>query len=262
MHTSRSVFATSLRHLVLATAALACALPVASTMAGPLDWVGGEKIQGSGNVRKQTRELAHFTGVSLSLPASMELRIGNTEGITIEADDNILPHIETVIEGGVLKIRPVKRNMQLNVRHLKIVVNAKEVEKLSLGGSGSIESDALRGKKLTFDLGGSGSINLKGIEAEAVAVSVGGSGNLKSGAGTAGTLSVSIGGSGDVDVGQVKSGDASVSVAGSGEAIVWASGELSVTIAGSGDVNYYGDPRLSRSVVGSGGTRRLGGAPR
>ncbi|UUZ55120.1 hypothetical protein LP419_04450 [Massilia sp. H-1] len=30
----------------------------------------------------------------------------------------------------------------------------------------------------------------------------------------------------------------------------------------SGDVNYYGDPKISRSVVGSGGTRRLGGAPR
>ena len=251
-----------LRHLLLAAAIVACALPGASAVAGPLDWLGGEQIKGSGTIKKQSRELTHFTGVSLNLPGSMELRIGTSENVTLEGDDNILPLIETVIEGGVLKIRPIKRNMNLQMRNLKIVVNAKEVERLSLGGSGSIDADALRGKKLTIDVGGSGSINVKGMEAETIAVSVGGSGNFKSGGGATDSLSVSIGGSGDVDVGQVRSRDASVSVAGSGEAIVWASNDLSVTVAGSGDVNYYGDPRVSRSVVGSGSTRRLGAAPR
>ena len=263
MHTSTdSTLATSLRGMLLAAAVFAGTVPAGSTLASPLDWIGGEKVQGSGAIKKQTRELAHFTGVSLNLPGSMEVRIGNTESITIEADDNIVPLIDTVIESGVLKVRPIKRNMNLQARHLKFIVNAKQVERLSLGGSGAIEADALRGKKITVDLGGSGSISVKGMEAEAIALSVGGSGNLKSGAGSAGSLSVSIGGSGEVDVGQVRSRDASVSVAGSGEATVWVSNDLSVTIAGSGDVNYYGDPRLSRSVVGSGGTRRLGGAPR
>lgn len=257
-----STISTALRHAVLAASILACAIPATQAVAGPLDWVAGEKIQGSGNVKKQTRELAHFTGVSLSLPGSMELRLGNSENITIETDDNLLAHIETTIENGVLKIRPLKKNTQLQTRHLKIVVNAKEVERLALGGSGSIDADALRGKKLQFDLGGSGSINLKGMESEAVSINVGGSGNLRSGTGNAGSLSVSIGGSGDVDVGQVRSKDASVSVAGSGEAVVWATGDLSVTIAGSGDVNYYGDPRVSRSVIGSGSTKRLGASAR
>ncbi len=200
--------------------------------------------------------------MSLNLPANLELRIGTSEGITIETDDNLLPLIDSVIENGVLKIRPTKRNAQLQTRHMKIVVTAKEVERLALGGSGSIDADALRSKKLQFDLGGSGSIRLKGMEGESVAVTVGGSGNFKSGPGKAANLSVSIGGSGDVDVGQVQVGNAAVSVAGSGTSVVWASAELSVTIAGSGDVHYYGDPKLSHTVVGSGGTKRLGTAPR
>jgi hypothetical protein len=261
MHT-KTILTNSLRHVAVAVSVLACALPATQALASPLDWVANDKVQGSGNVKKQARELAHFTGVSLSLPANMELRIGNTESVSIETDDNLLPLIETVIENGTLKIRPTKRNSILHARTMKIVVVAKEVERLALGGSGSIESDALRGKKLSFDLGGSGSIRLKGVEGDAVAISVGGSGNFKSGGGKADSLSVSIGGSGDVDVGQVQTSDASVSVAGSGTAIVWASSGLSVTIAGSGDVNYYGDPKVSRSVVGSGGTKRLGGAPR
>jgi hypothetical protein len=248
--------------LLLAMSLFACAIPATQALASPLDWIAGDQVKGNGNVKKQVRELAHFNGVSLSLPGNLELRIGNTEGITIETDDNLLPLIETVIENGTLKIRPTKRNTNLQARSMKIVVTAKDVERLALGGSGSIDSDALRGNKLQFDLGGSGSIRLKGMDAESVAITVGGSGNLKSGGGKAANLSVSIGGSGDVDVSQVQVSEASVSLAGSGTANVWATSGLSVTIAGSGDVNYYGDPKVSRSVVGSGGTRRLGGAPR
>ena len=252
----------TLRHITFAIAVLAGAVTATHAMASPLDWVAGERVQGNGTIKKQARTIGHFTALSLSLPGDVELRIGNTEGITIETDDNLLPLIETVIEDGMLQVRPIKRNLNMQTRHMKITLNAKTIERLAVGGSGSITSDRLRGDKLTFHIGGSGSINVKGIDGQAVAVSLGGSGDFTSGPGTIGTLSVNIGGSGDVDAGQLKSGEASVSVAGSGAATVWASDRLSVSIAGSGDVNYYGDPQVSRSVVGSGGTKKLGSAPR
>jgi hypothetical protein len=258
----QSTLSSRLRQVVIAAAVVACAVPLTFAVAGPMDWLAGAKVQGSGKVQKQTRALAHFTGVNLNVPGDMELRLGTTESITIETDDNLLPLIESVIEDGVLKIRPVKRNTNLHTRNMKIVVMAKNIDRLALSGSGSIDADPLKAGKLQFDIGGSGSINVKGIDAEAVAISLGGSGDMKSGAGRAGSLSVSIGGSGDVDVGKVQATDASVSVAGSGEAIVWANAGLSVTIAGSGDVNYYGDPKVSKSVLGSGDVTRMGAAPR
>lgn len=257
-----SPLAIALRHLVLAGAALACALPAMQLSASPMDWVAGGTIQGNGNIKKQSRELGSFSGLSMAVPGNVELRLGTGENITLETDENLLAEIATVIEDGVLKIGPVKRNAHLKTRTMKIWVNAKQIERIALGGSGSINSDSLRASKLQFDLGGSGSINLKGMESDAVSVNLGGSGNFKSGVGNATTLSVSIGGSGDVDLGQVRARDASVSVAGSGEAVVWASHALNVTIAGSGDVGYYGQPKLSRTVIGSGTTRHLGGAPR
>ncbi len=251
----------NLRHLVLAVAALICMLPHAKVQSSPLDWITGEKIDGSGKIQKQTRELAHFTGVSLSLPGQLEIRIGTTENIVIETDDNILPHIQTVIEDGVLKLRPLKKNTDFRTRTLKMIVTARSVDRIALGGSGSVDADLLRGDKLRFDLGGSGSINLKGIEGKSAVVTVGGSGRLQSGPGSVDKVSISIGGSGDVDLGRVKSQEASVSVAGSGRTTVWASTTLSASIAGSGGVNYYGNPKTSKTVAGSGGLNRLGDAP-
>lgn len=254
----------SLTRLALAAAcALAFAAPAQQALASSfISWGGGEQVQGSGNVTRQARQVEHFTGLAVAVPANIELRIGNTEGVTIETDDNLQALIETVVENGTLKIQPAKRNLDIRTRNLKIVVQARSIERLALVGSGSVDADPLRAATLKFDLGGSGSINVKKVEAESVAVTIGGSGDLKVGGGNARQVSVTIGGSGNVGLGRVKADSASVKVGGSGEATVWATSTLSMTIAGSGDVNYYGDPTLSKSVVGSGGARRLGAAPR
>jgi hypothetical protein len=227
-----------------------------------MGWPGGERVQGNGIIKKQTREPGHFTGVAIGLSGNTELRIGNTESITIETDENLLPLIETVIENGTLQVRPTRRNMNLQSRSMHIIVTAKEVRNLVLGSSGSIVSDALKAPHLSITLGGSGSINVKGVDSRETSLVIGGSGNLKVGAGSTDSLSITIGGSGDIDATQVKAKDVSVTVGGSGTANVWAESDLSATIAGSGDVNYYGDPRVSRNVLGSGGTKRLGAAPR
>ncbi len=185
----------ALRAIVLSLSALAMTLPAVQAHASGNSWFSSSQVKGNGNINKQSRDLAHFTGVAFSLPGNVELRLGNTESITIETDDNLLPLIETVIEDGTLRIRTVKKNTNIDTRHLKIVVQAKDIERLSLGGSGSIESDALKGKKVQIDLGGSGSINVKGVDAESLSVTLGGSGNLKAGSGTTKKLSLSIGGS-------------------------------------------------------------------
>jgi len=239
-------------------AALACAMVPAAAGGWPF---GGEQVQGSGTVKRQVRQVAHFNGLAFEMPGKLELRLGDSEGVTIEADDNLLPLVETVVENGTLKIRPTKRNMNLRTRNLKVVVQARQIERLALGGSGSIDADSLRAPRLNIDLGGSGEIHVHKLDSDAVAVTLGGSGDFKAGGGSARKLSVSIGGSGTVDMGRVQSDSASISVAGSGEATVWARNELSMTIAGSGDVNYYGDPRVSKSVVGSGDARRIAAAP-
>jgi hypothetical protein len=246
----------ALRHIVLALSALAFVVPAAQVSAGN-SWTS-ENVKGNGSIKKQARELGHFTGVSFGLPGTMEIRLGNTESVTIETDDNLLPMIETVVDDGTLRVRAVKRNTNFDTRTLKFIVTTKQLERLSLGGSGTVDADVMRGGKMHVDIGGSGNINVKGIEGDTVSVSVGGSGNLKAGPGSAKRLSVSIAGSGDVSMGQVKAGEASVSIAGSGNATIAVRDNLSASIVGSGDVEYYGDPKVSKTVMGSGSARKIG----
>ncbi len=244
------------RHLLAAAAALALAAPAFA-------WnFGGENIQGSGKVRTEARKADHFSGVDLSVPGEVELRLGSGEGVSIESDDNVLPLIETRVENGTLQIRPVRDNLNLHPRTLRITVNAREIDHLNLAGSGSISADTLRAHSFKASLAGSGSIKARAIEGDSLAIRLAGSGDLAVNGGNVKDLKIAILGSGDVDVGKLKATDVRVKTSGSGNSKVWASGTLEVSVAGSGDVDYYGDPRVSRSVAGSGEVTRLGSAPR
>ncbi|MEG2029143.1 MAG: head GIN domain-containing protein [Janthinobacterium sp.] len=248
------------RALLLAAGACALAAPAAPALASPLEWISGNSIQGSGKLQKQTREAGSFHGVALNVPGNVELRIGNTDSITIEADDNILPLIDTAVENGTLRIRPAKRNANFRQTKLTIVIEARQVERISVGGSGSIAASGLRGDKLRFDVGGSGSIHARELDSRTVSVAIGGSGNFKA-SGKTEQLTASIGGSGNIQAGRLAARDVQVSIGGSGEAQVWAKDDLTISIGGSGEVSYYGDPRISRSMQRSSSIRRLGAAP-
>lgn len=252
---------TSHRFLI-AACALACA--GAASQAGAWPWGGSEAVQGNGNVQRETRPLGHFNALALSLPGKVEVRSGGKEGVTIEVDGNLLPYIETVIEDGTLKIRSKARdkwNPNLRFRTLRIVVQASELERLTLDGSGDIDADLLRGKQVGLKVAGSGNMKVHKVEGDTVSATVSGSGDVDVEGGAAHNLSVSISGAGDVDMAHLRSEVAKVAIAGSGDVEVWARANLNISIAGSGDVDYYGDPQISKSVAGSGDIRRKGTAP-
>ena len=247
------------RRLLLGACALACL--GAASQADAWDWGRAEQVAGNGNIKRQVRDVGHFSGVAMALAGKVEVRRGERDGVTVEADDNLLPLIETVVEDGTLKIRE-KRGANLRTRNLKVFVQARELDRLSLGGSGTIEADRVNGARVQFDIGGAGSIKVGKVEGERIVAAIGGQGDLKADEGNARTVSISIGGQGKVDLARVHTDSANVTVAGMGNATLWVRDSLSLTIAGAGDIGYYGDPQVSKSVLGSGEVRRLGPSPR
>lgn len=251
----------TLRNIFLAAGLLLIAAPMNVAGAASSSWLGGgERVQGSGKVIKQNREPGRFTALATSVGGGVEIRMGDTESVSVESDDNIVPLIETVVEDGTLRIRPAKPNLNLDTRNMKIVVQVRKLDKISVAGSGAVEVNQLRVESLKINVGGSGSINLRDLRSEALMVALGGSGGLTA-SGNVERVQVSIGGSGQVRAERLAARAVTVSIGGSGQATVWASKSLHVSVAGSGDIAYYGDPAVTKSMVGSGSIKRLGGAP-
>lgn len=245
--------------LMLTLAAATATLPASPALAG---FWGSSDIEGNGRIKTATRAPGSFHGIAMSLPGSVEVRLGDAESVTLETDENLLPLIETVVENGVLQIRAdprkIGRNSGLTSRHMKLVVQARSIDQLALGGSGSINASKLAAPKFSIDLGGSGAIGIGSIDTGELSIDLGGSGEIKVADGRASRLSVSIAGFGNADLGRLQSQSASASIAGSGDATFAVRDALDVSVVGSGNVNYYGDPKVSRSVMGSGAANRMG----
>jgi hypothetical protein len=200
----------------------------------------------------ETRSVGGFHGIALGIDAKVEVRQNATEGLTITGDGNVVPLIETRVDNGTLKIRWAgNRSPWIDGERISIVVSAKELDSLWVGGSGLIHAAAIKTDALHLNVAGSGDIVIDALDAQSAAASVDGSGTLKV-AGRTDSFDASISGSGRLITSGLQSRHAKVALAGSGDASVWASETLNARVAGSGSVKYVGTPVVTVAVAGSG----------
>lgn len=215
---------------------------------------------GSGTSATETRIATGFQAISLRGAIKLVVRQGANEGVTVQADDNLLPLVQTLVEGsGDARTLRVQFKPGESVRSKTPVVVTVDVIKLSAvasSGSGDISVEALKTPALTLSISGSSDAKLRGLDTEQLSINVAGSGDVQA-RGRANRLNISIAGSGDVRTRELAAAEVSISIAGSGDASVMAQKTLSVSIAGSGDVEYDGGATLvRRSIVGSGSVRQ------
>jgi hypothetical protein len=226
---------------------------VLAWVAAPAWAAGGvDPIKGSGQVAAETRAVTGFSGLVVDGPIDVTLKAGGVERLTVRADDNVLPLIETTVVGGKLMLA-TRKNASFRTRNpLQVTVEYKEMNSITLRSSGDLRGDAIRGSVFDVSIRGSGDVLLDRLEVNALAVSIAGSGNVIVRDGRADSVGVVIEGSGDARLDGLEARAAAVRVRGSGDARVFATQTLQVDIAGSGDVRYRGEPALSKRVAGSG----------
>ena len=236
----------------LCLAVLAATTLIGSAQAATLD--------GSGKAATETRALSGFQAISLRGGIDLVVRQGSSEGVQVRADDNLLPLVQTVVEGTgdarSLRIQ-FKPGESLRTRTPVVVtVDVVKLTALTSSGSGDISLEPLKTPTLALSISGSSDAKLRQLDTEQLSISIAGSGDVQA-RGRAAKLEVSIAGSGDVRTRELAAGEVSVSIAGSGDASVAAHKTISVSIAGSGDVEYFGAATLARSrVAGSGSVRQ------
>ena len=75
-------------------------LAIALALAG----CGIETVRGSGKVISETRSVSGFDSVAMSGSGKLVIEQGETESLTITADDNLLPRLPAEVRGGELHL--------------------------------------------------------------------------------------------------------------------------------------------------------------
>lgn len=237
--------------LALATALTGVVVTAVPTLAH------AETISASGSVVSEQRTIsAEFDGIAVSGGIDLRVRQGAQQSAEVKAHANLLPYLETVVEGRTLMVR-WKRGSHLRLHQSPSVdVSAVKLQSVSSAGSSDVAIGAVKTPQLTLSISGSGDVALESLAADELTVKIAGSGDFKVGGGQVGKLQVKVSGSGDVQTESMKADDVSISIAGSGDAKVHADKSLVVSIAGSGDVLYRGDAQVKSNVAGNGSVRK------
>ena len=196
-----------------------------------------DEVIGSGVLTTETREVNGFTTITLANSGDADIVIGESEGVVIEAEDNLLPYITTRVVLGRLTISN-KNDVNLNATQpIHYTITLKHLEGIDLTGSGTVAIPQVNVDWLKFELHGSGNIVASGTADELVA---------------------GLFGSGNIMGSELRATSAKVEIPGSGNIVVWATNKLNATINGSDTVSYYGQPTITQSINGSGSLTPMG----
>ncbi len=187
-------------------------------------------VEGSGNVITENRDVSGFNEIVLGGIGRVEVEVTGTESLTIEAEDNIMPVLESRVRNGRL-VLDTTRNIAPN-EEIIYTITAATLDGLSISGSGVVEASGVDTTDFRADISGSGDVSVEGT--------------------ITGLLSVSISGSGEFDGESLTAPVGHIEVSGSGNAVVNVTDSLEVDVSGSGDIEYLGSPSVDSDVSGSG----------
>ena len=246
-------------HLVATLAVTAAAVITAFAMPMPahavtINLFSGDShtVSGSGKEVDVARKVGAFTVLRLDSSVDVHARQGATPSVSVHADDNIEPMIETTVEGDTLVVR-MKKGSSFSTHHNVVVdVVFTSLTAARQHGSGDLRIDKLSGPKFESTIAGSGDLQIDSAQVGQFALSIAGSGDVVI-SGTADEAHFGVAGSGDINAKNFAAKRVSVSISGSGDAHVNATESIDAKVAGSGDITYSGHPRdVSRRVSGSG----------
>jgi hypothetical protein len=197
-------------------------------------------VKGSGVAATETRALSEFSAVDLAGVGKLVLKVGegSSYSVKVTADDNLLPLVETKVNGSTLTIQ-LKDSVSLtNGVGFTYEITAPKIERIETSGAASVDGSGFNGGKLELDLSGVGSVKLAGRVEE---------------------FRADLSGAGSLNSASLIANDVKVDLSGVGSADVHAEKRIRANVSGLGSINWQGNATDVKSdVSGLGSVRKSG----
>jgi len=216
--------------------------------------------RGSGQVITETRSVADFQAVSFSAFGDLNIRQGEAEALSIEAEDNVVPEFSNEVRDGTLAIRLDPANGKEHVwptRPIRLTLTVKHLTRIELSGAGNTLVNALTTDQLEAVLSGAGSLRLDSLDTQQLRCKLSGAGGLTA-TGKCAQTEVVVSGVGAFHGENLQTVSATVNLSGTGGVTLWVTDNLQAAISGVGSLGYYGHPAVTKNVSGLGSVRSLG----
>jgi len=215
-------------------------------------------VRGTGDITTETREVSNFSAVNLGGIGTVVIEFGDKESLTIEAEDNLLPYLESEVDGGTLNLGMRQGVNVVPTQAIFYHLTVRSLEEIGVSGLGNIDLPRVEDTQLAIRVSGGGNIDIEELQAKNLDVRISGLGDINIDGGSVAEQDIDISGGGNYNARELASEVTNVSISGLGNANVWANDTLDANISGGGSVRYAGRPQVTQNVSGVGDVGPLG----
>ncbi len=231
-------------------------------------------VRGHGEKMVQERHIEGFNAVSVAGVSKVVIKKDSVFSVKVYDYKDLLPHLQTILDDGELKIRydfncvdDTVSRVEITMPHLRAIkvlgsgdalvsgdFGDNQLFKATVSGSGDLWLNGDFGQNLTIKIIGSGDAYLNITDpVNELKVSSTGSGDIQITGDYARNLILTSLGSGDIYADSIMARTVRVKLSGSGDSKVYAVDSLIAKLLGSGDLCFKGNPQFaSIQTSGSG----------
>ena len=186
-------------------------------------------VRGSGVRKTEKRDLPAYNSISTTGAFEVEVNCQKPASLEIEADDNLLPLIQTEVKGDVLQISTTQGYSSSGGVIVRITV--PDLALIKSTGAGKFRVSQVKNDNFEIHSTGAAQVVVSG---QSKHVKIGSTG------------------AGKIDAHNLRANKVEVSVTGAASVEVDAADDLDVAVSGAGRVTYSGNPKLTKRVSGAG----------
>jgi hypothetical protein len=210
-------------------------------------------VDGNGNVKTENRDVSSFDEIKVGGAFNVLLIQGGKEALKVEADENLLPIIETRVSGGTLIIT-TKEDIR-NAKSLNLYITFRDLSKLNISGACEVKSEGtLEFETLKFKASGASEIKMA-LTADRLLGDYSGASEITF-SGRARDVELDLSGASELKAYDLQTENMRLDISGAGDAKVHATKTLKVEASGAASVRYEGNPSVDQRVSGAGDVRK------
>ena len=165
---------------------------------------GAKKVRGSGKVATEERKVKDFTGVELATMGDLLIQVGEKERLEIEAEDNLLPYLETEVRGGMLKIKKSRRVNLKPRKPIRYYLTVKKLDRIVISSAGNVEAPDLKAERFSIISSSAGDLEMGDLDGESLEIEMSSAGDVNMGNVDVRTIEVTISSAGDLELGDLE----------------------------------------------------------
>jgi len=135
-------------------------------------------VTGAGDVTSEVRPVGNIRSVNLDNQGDLIIRLGDSESLLVEAEENLLDYIVTEVRGDELHIYNDGNYFFRTHEPIRYYLTVKNLEGISAGSVGSVTAPDLSADRFQIRVGSTGSVSIDALRAGAVDIDVASTGNM------------------------------------------------------------------------------------